>query len=627
MKRTKWVCLAAVLWMVLLAGCTDSDSTTGKETDPPPKGPSALPAPAAPRPPLPSGIHWETNDHDPVYASSLAVKGGTFHTALLSFPRTLRLVGPDSNGSFAGPLRANNLSLINIHPNTGNIIPELATHWAFDPDNKTMYFKLNPLARWSDNVPVTAADYAYTLEFMRSPHIIAPFYNDYYTREIESVVVYDDYTIAVKSTKAMPELYLRLGISPTPRHFFGTLDGNFVEGFNWRIIPNTGPYQISAFKKGKRIRFERKKDWWAKDLRYFKNRFNLDAVVFTVIRDYNMIWEYFKKGDIDVFDLTMPKYWYDRADTRVFNRGYAKKIWFFNDTPVSAMGMWLNQDKAIFADPGVRMAFAHAMNVDKVIKEVLRGDYYRLAQAFMGYGEYTNNNIRPRAFSIEKVEALMTGAGWQRGPDGIWQKQGRRFSVEVTYGFDEHTPRLVVLKEEALKAGVELVLQKLDSTAAFKKFLEKKHDVAWMGWSTNLRPSYWQGWHSDNAHKTQTNNITNTDDPELDRLIDQYRSSLGEDERKSLSRTIQQKIHDQAAFVPTFMVPYVRQGFWRWLRLPQSHGTRVSGSLFDPFDSTYGGLFWFDKTRYDAIRTAMKDSRSFEPETLVDPTFKPEALN
>lgn len=627
MKRIKWVCLAAALWMVLLTGCTDNDSTPPRETQAPKKVPSVQPAATAPRPTLPKGIRWETNDHDPVFASALAVKGGTFHTALLSFPRTFRLVGPDSNGSFAGPLRSNNLSLINIHPNTGHIIPELATHWAFDPDKKTMYFKLNPLARWSDNVPVTAADYAYTLEFMRSPHIIAPFYNDYYTREIESVVVYDDYTIAVKSTKAMPELYLRLGISPTPRHFFGTLDDTFVEGFNWRVIPNTGPYQISEFKKGKRIRFERKKQWWAKDLRFFKNRFNIDAVVFNVIRDYNMIWEYFKKGEIDVFDLTMPKYWYDRADTRVFNRGYVKKIWFFNDTPVSAMGMWLNQDKEIFADPRVRKAFAHAMNVDKVIKEVLRGDYYRLAQAFMGYGEYTNNDIRARAFSIDKVESLMAEAGWQRGPDGIWQKLGRRFSVEVTYGFDEHTPRLVVLKEEALKAGVELVLQKLDSTAAFKKFLEKKHEVAWMGWSTNLRPSYWQGWHSDNAHKTQTNNITNTDDPELDRLIDQYRSSLSEDERKSLSRTIQQKIHDQAAFVPTFMVPYVRQGFWRWLQLPESHGTRVSGSLFDPFDSTYGGLFWFDKNVYDATRRAMKDGRSFEPETLVDQTFKPEALN
>jgi microcin C transport system substrate-binding protein len=148
-----------------------------------------------------------------------------------------------------------------------------------------------------------------------------------------------------------------------------------------------------------------------------------------------------------------------------------------------------------------------------------------------------------------------------------------------------------------------------------------------MAWSTSMRPSYWQGWHSDNAHKTQTNNITNTDNPALDGLIDQYRSSLDENERKSLSRTIQEKIHDQAAFVPTFMVPYVRQGFWRWMRLPESHGTKLSGSLFDPFDSTSGGLFWYDSALHDQTREAMKSGESFEPETIVDKTFKPGVLH
>ena len=276
-----------------------------------------------------------------------------------------------------------------------------------------------------------------------------------------------------------------------------------------------------------------------------------------------------------------------------------------------------------FKDLRVRQAFAHAMNVRKVIDKVLRGDYLRLNQAFMGYGEYTRPGIKAREYSIQKVEALMTEAGWKRGSDGIWVRGKERFSVEVTYGFAGHTPRLVVLKEEALKAGVELRLQQLDSAASFKKFLEKKHEVAWMGWSTNMRPSYWQGWHSDNAHKTQTNNITNTDDPELDTLIDRYRASLDEDERKALSREIQMKIHEICAFVPTFMIPYVRLGFWRWLKLPEFHGTKQSQSLFDPFSSMTGGLFWFDKRSFDETRRAMKNGETFEPVTIVDDRYRP----
>ncbi|MCP3874974.1 MAG: ABC transporter substrate-binding protein [Desulfobacteraceae bacterium] len=573
---------------------------------------------------LPDNIEWLTNVSDSVFSSQKAQKGGVFHSAILSFPMTFRVVGPDSNGGFRSAIQSNQLSLINIHPNTDKITPELATHWAFGNDKKTMYFKLDKKAKWSDGTPVTAWDYVYTLEFMRSEHIIAPWYNDYYTKEIEKVIVYNEHTIGIKSTKAVPDLHLKLGISPKPKHFFHPLDETFVEKYNWKIVPNTGPYQISDFKKGKYIKFKRKKDWWAKDNTYFKNRFNVDYVIYNVIRDFNIQWEHFKKGKLDAFALTLPKYWHKKSDIDLFHNGYINKIWFFDDQERSASGMWLNQDKGIFKNRKSCYAFAHAMNIEKVIDNVLRGDYFRLSQAFFGYGAYTDYTIKPRFYDIAKVETLLTSDGWMRGSDGIWQKEGKRFSVKVTYSFEEHTPRLVVLKEEALKAGIELLLERLDSTAMFKKFLEKKHDVAWMGWSTNIRPSYWQGWHSDNAHKPQTNNITNTDDPKLDDLIEKYRASLDEKERIGLSIKIQNIIHDTGAFVPTFMVPYVRMGYWRWLELPEFHGTKRSGSLFDPFSSTTGGLFWVNAQKKEETLDAMKKGIKFEPTVIKDTQFKVE---
>ena len=405
------------------------------------------------RPNFPEDIEWLTNDTDPVYASPEAKKGGTFRDSLLSFPATFRSVGPDSNNSFAGVLRSNQLGLIGIHPNTENIIPELATHWAFGKDKKTMYFKLNPKARWSDGKPVTAHDFAYTMEFMRSEFIVAPFYNDYYTREIDRVIVYDDHTLAVVGTKAKPDLHLHIPIGPTPRHFFGKLDKDFVRKFNWKIEPNTGPYQISDFKKGKSIKLERKKDWWAKDLRYFKNRFNVDRVIFKVVRDFNLMWEHFKKAQQDVFRITFPDYWHVKSKTPVIENGYVHRIWFFNDTQQSAMGMWLNLDREIFKDKNVRYAFAHAMNVQKVIEKVLRNDYFRLEQHYVGYGRYSNNSIKARRFDLKKVDDYMKKSGWKRGSDGIWAKNGMRFSVEVTYGFEGHTPQAGCFEGRGQKSG------------------------------------------------------------------------------------------------------------------------------------------------------------------------------
>ena len=155
-----------------------------------------------------------------------------------------------------------------------------------------------------------------------------------------------------------------------------------------------------------------------------------------------------------------------------------------------------------------------------------------------------------------------------------------------------------------------------------KKVLEKKHDVAWSGWSTSLRPQYWEHFHSINAHKPQTNNITNTDDPDMDQLIDAYRNSLDEEERIKLSVKIQEKIHEIGAFVPTFMVPYLREAYWRWWRLPRVPGTKHSGSLFDPFSSSTGGLFWLDKKLYEETKKAMKKKKTFSPVTIIDKTYK-----
>ena len=177
-------------------------------------------------------------------------------------------------------------------------------------------------------------------------------------------------------------------------------------------------------------------------------------------------------------------------------------------------------------------------------------------------------------------------------------------------------------KRRAKRAGVEMKLQKLDPSAWYKKISENRHEVIIMGFGTNLRPSYWQTWHSDNAHKPQTNNVTNADDPDLDRMIDTYRNSLDEEERIALSLQIQEKIHEIGAFVPEAMRPYFRQAYWRWWRLPTPPATKHSGSAFSAFDSMTGGLFWYDHALHDETKKARKKKKTFAPVTIIDETHK-----
>ncbi len=572
---------------------------------------------------LPKNLKWITNDKDPVFASTEAKRGGTFRAWMDSFPITLRNVGPDANGSFRTYLDGNRMALTDIHPNTLNSIPCLATHWAYGADNKSIYYKLDKNAKWSDGKPVTADDYLFTLEFMRAKDIVDPWYNNYYTEYFDKVVKFDDHTIGIigKKKYSQKEIHQYYNLEPYPRHFY-KMDKDWVKNYNWKIAPNTGPYTISEVEKGKYITMKRVNGWWGDNLKYYKHRYNVEKIKVTVIRDINMAYERFLKGELDEFGITLPQYWHEKAKGPLYDNGYVHRMWFFADQPQSDMGMFLNTAKKPLDDVNVRIALHHAMNIDKVIKTVLRGDYERLHHATTGYGPYSNNKIKARDFDLKKVDEYLKKSGWEkRGPDGIRVKNGQRLSLEILFTAPHHNERLVVLKEEAKKAGIELLLKQMDGSTGWKAVREKQHQIAWTGWSTGLIPQYWEHWHSANANKSQTNNISNYSSPKMDKLIDSFNNEFSDAKKYKLAQEVQQLIHDDGAFVPTFMIPYFRIAYWRYWKFPKVPATKMSSTAFELFGSS-GGLFWFDQKDYDETEKARKDGKKFAPVTIIDKTFK-----
>ena len=645
-KRSwEWSAISGASFLALVAGCSDvvtddavvstefeGDSVAPVYIDLPPV--EALGGPGLPEQ-LPGGLVWHTNDTDPEFASPDAIQGGTFRAWMLAYPLTLRMVGPDSNGSFTGYLRYNNYGPVGFHPETRQPIPALATHWAFGDDGRSVYFSIDPDARWSDGESVTADDFVFAVQFMRSKEIIAPWYNNHYTERVKHVRKYDDLTFGVLGADAKPqdEMLSQYQFAPVPVHFHRMSD-RWVSEYNWKPQPTTGPYMVGDVRKGKHVDMVRNKEWWGNDQRFYRYRFNPDRIRVKVIRDMNTAWQHFLKGEIDSFGLVLPNFWHEKAQGELFDKGYINKYWYYNKLPVPSSGMYLNVSDPILADKNIRYGIAHAMNFDRVISTILRGDYERLPTFQLGFGEYDNLSIKPREFDLAKAGEYLDDAGFaERGSDGIRVRTDddgniARLSFRVTYGSPHHEERLVVLKEEAKKAGLELQLQLLDSSASFKQIQEKKHQIGWMGWnSSGLSPRFWEHFHSVNANKTQTNNITNHADPAMDKLIMQFRGSADKAERIQLSHQLEQMVHDSGVVIPTVQVPYTREGAWRWVRLPEHLGTRSSGTLFN--SQTYsagvfssGGLFWLDPEMKEETLKAKSGGEAFEPVTRVDATHR-----
>ena len=574
---------------------------------------------------MPKGIKWLTNDSDKVFSSPDAKTGGTYYTSMRSFPLTLRTVGPDSNGAFRSFLFNNHMDLLHMHPETGNLMPGLATHWGTNKAQDTLYLKLDPRARWSDGVPVSAYDVAFTLKFYLSKHIVAPWYNTQYGEEYDKITVFDDHTVAIKSKnkRNIKDLVYYATFELRARHFH-KLTKDWVKDTNWKTEPNTGPYQISKIEKGKYIMFKRKTDWWGKDLKYFKNRFNMDKVKVSVIRDPNVAFEHFKKGNIDAMALVIPEYWHNKAKGKNFDNGYIEKVWFYNDRPQPVYAMYFNQAVELFKDKDVRIGLAYSMNIDKVLKTVLRSDYQRMETNTMGHGAMDNKKIKARRFNLAKADEHFNKAGWtKRGPDGIRVKGNKRLSARVTYGYAAHTDRLVVLKEEAKKAGVELTLQKLDSAASFKSMLEKQHEIAYTGWGAQDRMQYWGQYHSANANKPQTNNFANVADKTLDPWLVTYKDEFDLKKKAVLAHKIQQRIHDEAYNITMWAAPYIRFGHWRWMKFPDPVASKGSkDTTVYPFDGDWGGVFWIDTAVKKETKAAMKAGKKFPAVTVKDTRHK-----
>ena len=87
---------------------------------------------------IPVALVWEDGSDLPEFASPQAKKGGTLHSFIDDFPRTLRTTGPDANGSFRQYILDDNVMYFarrhpndtSIGPNGFRYYPGVAKAWA-----------------------------------------------------------------------------------------------------------------------------------------------------------------------------------------------------------------------------------------------------------------------------------------------------------------------------------------------------------------------------------------------------------------------------------------------------------------------------------------------------------------
>lgn len=548
-----------------------------------------------------SKIPWETNNNDPSFAAENVVGGGSWLDYMLTYPLTFRLYGPNANDSFAGWNRSwCFMGLVERHPNTEKFIPMLATHWAVMPDQKTVYFKLDPEVRFSDGKPLTADDYVFAYEMMLSPHINDTFYNRYYGERFEKVEKLDPYTLKIVGKHPSWRALSEYQVTPVAKHAT-ELNESWVRRTNWEPPVCVGPYKYGKIDRGKSVQFVRIKDWWGDKKRYLKNRFSFDSIEIKVIRDNDVAFEVFKKDAISSYFVGTASVWAQKTDFDAVQKGWIIKRKVFNRIPQGTYGIAMNVQDPMLQDKNIRKALQYLFDFEKINKQIMFSSYVRKTSVFGGT-PYENPRLKPYPFDLEKAQEYLQKSGWKtRGNDGILTNdKGQRLSLTLTLGAGALEKHMSIYQEDLKKAGIELKIKLVDPATDFRFGMERNFQLSILSRSGGYYPDPEQFFHSSFGKTKGNNNVFGYINSKADQLIEVYNRDLDFKKRQKALYELDDLIHDDAILIEAWTTPYVRMLFWNRFGMPKTIIEKLSSNIND------NQTFFLDPRKDAALREAVK---------------------
>jgi len=558
------------------------------------------------------GDGWETNADFDLIGDPRAIKGGAFRTFTLSFPGTLRMAGPEWNTSvnyaISGLVYE---TLLTLHPTTLQYAPVLATHWQVSSDKLTYRFRLDPNARFSNGAPVTAEDVVASWVFQADKSLQDLYFYTEFTK-LEKPVAESKYIVRIKAKDLQWANFMMAaaGLRIFPAAMLKTIDGaSYLRDYNFKLLPGTGPYTVedSDIKKGTSISIRRRKDYWGEKNRVNVGLYNFDEFRFTVVRDENLAFEMFKRGDLDFFNIRISRQWVEDLNYDDFQRGALIKRKVFNNYPAATQFLAFNTRRQPWDDVRVRQAFALLFNRDQLIKTLFFNEYLPLNSYFPGT-VYENPNNPKNLYNPQEALKLLAEAGWSsRDQQGRLVKDGKPLQVEVLYDDKGGERWLTVYQEDLRKVGIGMNLRLVNPETQFKMLMQRQFELTYSAWGAgSVFPTVRAEYHSETADVNNTNNISGFKDKRIDTLVEQYDREFDAGKRAAILRELDGVLTGQHHYVLQWWAPAQRFAYWNRFGMPVGSLSRVGDEL-GSLALGIPQMWWIDAAKSQQVDRALRD--------------------
>ncbi len=369
--------------------------------------------------------------------------------------------------------------------------PRLATSWSVSKDQLTWTYQIRHGVKWSDGVPLTAADVAYTFQRDIQPGSTEFADNSSYVQNITSVKQTGPYTVVMTVSKPTPGMS-RLIVSILPKHIWEHISEKALSNFANASPVGSGPFIVTKYTVNQSVTLKANPHYWGGPP-------GISGLVFQSFTNSSAEAIALKNGSIDFAEgLTASEFNSLRGVPGVkLNNAPSGNFdeLAFNNGAATVTGHPIGNGNPALTDINVRHAISYALNRPDLVSKVL-----------LGYGSpgtsvippiYPQFHYQPPAASAYRYDPalasqILTNDGWKVGPGGVRVKNGKQLSLRLYYGSDSptYTQDAPYIQGWLQAIGIKVTVTGMSTSTLTQDIGNGQYDLFIWGWGVEPNPDF-----------------------------------------------------------------------------------------------------------------------------------------
>jgi microcin C transport system substrate-binding protein len=447
-------------------------------------------------------------------------------------------------------------------------------------------FNLRDDVTFSDGSAMAAEDVKFTFDLFMEQGL--PSYRAAVSGMVASIEVLDPLRIKFVFAEEAPRrdvIELAGGIPVFSKSWFESTGARLDDSSLTPFI-GTGPYALESFEINERVIYERRAGYWGENIPANIGRNNFDRIRVEYFADSAAAFEGFKAGVYTFRSENSSKQWATSYDFGAIEAGHVVKTELRDGGLALAQAYVFNLRREKFQDPLVREALGLMFNFEWSNEQLFYGLYDRVnsfwgnseleavgvpvgdelavLQSLVDQGLIHDDILTAPAVmapvsgsrqldrkSLRRASFLMDQAGWLVNSDGMREKNGQVFTLEVLAGspaFDRITnPMIANMKS----LGVDASLNRVDWAQVTERSRAYDFDVMNHSMRMSFEPSSGlEQYFGTKAMEGSSRNLMGFSDPAADALIELVVRSESKGDLNTRIRALDRVLRSKMFWIP-----------------------------------------------------------------------------